>query len=286
MDEESSSDSDDDNEMDCDDCDSDSDDSGNIDENSCIIHEDERKDDDVKLSQKKAMQRETKLAASALCVGVGSFSDPEELPGLAHFLEHMVFMGNEKYPDENAFDAFIKKHGGSTNAFTDCERTVFKFDVRPKYFKESLERFAQFFVCPLMKKGSMEREMKAVDSEFRMSYQDDVSRKRQLFGSLTTEPGHPLGKFIWGNEESLSTNPDKLGIDVNDYLKLFWKKMYSSHQMTLAVISNETLDVLEEWITDIFTLIPRRNPVNSDFCDMKDEYGFVPDKFHKLYKGL
>ena len=31
-------------------------------------------------------------------------------------------MGSEKYPDENAFDAFIKKHGGSTNAFTSCER--------------------------------------------------------------------------------------------------------------------------------------------------------------------
>lgn len=33
----------------------------------------------------------------------------------------MVFMGSEKYPDENAFDAFIKKHGGSDNASTDCE---------------------------------------------------------------------------------------------------------------------------------------------------------------------
>lgn len=34
-------------------------------------------------------------------------------------------MGSEKYPDENAFDAFIKKHGGSDNASTDCERVCF-----------------------------------------------------------------------------------------------------------------------------------------------------------------
>ena len=34
----------------------------------------------------------------------------------------VVFMGSKKYPDENAFDAFIKKHGGSDNASTDCER--------------------------------------------------------------------------------------------------------------------------------------------------------------------
>lgn len=47
-------------------------------------------------------------AACALCVGVGSYSDPEEIQGLAHFVEHMVFMGSEKYPKENEFDAFIK----------------------------------------------------------------------------------------------------------------------------------------------------------------------------------
>lgn len=98
---------------------------------------------------------------------MGSFSDPADLPGLAHFLEHsalidskgsfilflpfyflyihivifpVVFMGSEKYPDENGFDAFLKKHGGSDNASTDCERTIFQFDVQRKCFKEALDR--------------------------------------------------------------------------------------------------------------------------------------------------
>lgn len=52
----------------------------------------------------------------------------------------VVFMGSLKYPDENGFDAFLKKHGGSDNASTDCERTVFQFDVQRKYFKEALDR--------------------------------------------------------------------------------------------------------------------------------------------------
>lgn len=47
-------------------------------------------------------------AAVGLCVGVGSFSDPWPIQGLAHFLEHMVFMGSEKYPKENDFDAFLR----------------------------------------------------------------------------------------------------------------------------------------------------------------------------------
>lgn len=51
-------------------------------------------------------------------------------------------MGSEKYPSENGFDAFLKKHGGSDNASTDCERTVFQFDVQRKSFKEALDRWA------------------------------------------------------------------------------------------------------------------------------------------------
>ena len=77
-----------------------------------------------------------KKSAAALCIRVGSFSDPESLPGLAHFLEHMVFMGSEKYPDENDFDRFIQQSGGFDNASTDCETTVFYFDIQRKQFKE------------------------------------------------------------------------------------------------------------------------------------------------------
>lgn len=57
---------------------------------------------------KHANREGERMAAAALCVNVGSFSDPSDLPGLAHFLEHMVFMGSSKYPEENAFDEYLK----------------------------------------------------------------------------------------------------------------------------------------------------------------------------------
>lgn len=43
-----------------------------------------------------------------MSVRVGSYSDPSDIQGLAHFVEHMVFMGSEKYPTENEFDSFVK----------------------------------------------------------------------------------------------------------------------------------------------------------------------------------
>ncbi len=75
-------------------------------------------------------------AAVGLCVNAGSFDDPPELPGLAHFVEHMVFMGSKKYPGENEFDQFIQKTGGDTNAITEGESTVFHFYTQRRHLKE------------------------------------------------------------------------------------------------------------------------------------------------------
>uniref|UniRef100_A0A8C4URN7 Nardilysin convertase n=1 Tax=Falco tinnunculus TaxID=100819 RepID=A0A8C4URN7_FALTI len=177
-----------------------------------------------------------KQSAAALCVAAGSFSDPEDLPGLAHFLEHMVFMGSLKYPDENGFDAFLKKHGGSDNASTDCERTVFQFDVQRKYFKEALDRWAQFFIHPLMIRDAIDREVEAVDSEYQLARPSDANRKEMLFGSLA-RPGHPMKKFFWGNADTLKHEPKMKNIDTYTRLRDFWQRHYSAHYMTLVVQS-------------------------------------------------
>ncbi|KAK2571164.1 Nardilysin [Acropora cervicornis] len=253
----------------------------------------EEKDESEDTSRK---YNDTNMSAAALCIGVGSFSDPDNIPGLAHFLEHMVFMGSEKYPDENEFDVFIKKHGGSDNACTDCERcdgawwwslaglprrpppharalpgstnlvgtyaqahllTTFVFDVRRKYFKETLERFAQLFISPLLKEDTVEREIQAVDSEYRMNYQSDSVRKMQLL-SLLVQEGHPFGKFLWGNEETLKNTPEEKGVDVKTSLRDFQQRMYSAQFMTLAVISEEPLDDLEKMVCESFSQIPNK----------------------------
>ena len=125
-------------------------------------------------------------------VRVGYLSDPEDLPGLAHFTEHMLFYSSEKYPKEDEYSKFISEHGGFCNAFTSAEDTNYHFDVNSSDFEPALDRFAQFFVAPRISKDGVGREMKAVDSENSKSR----SRKKgaQLIHRLS--PGRSAGLSV------------------------------------------------------------------------------------------
>ncbi|XP_060100309.1 nardilysin-like [Heteronotia binoei] len=237
----------------------------------------------VKKEDAKKMSSTEKQSAAALAICIGSFCDPDDLPGLAHFLEHMVFMGSEKYPDENGFDTFLKKHGGTDNASTDTERTVFQFDIQKKYFKEGLDRWAQFFIHPLMIKDAIHREVEAVDSEYQIAKPVDDNRRELLLGSLA-KPGHPVRKFFWGNAETLKHLPLKHKINTYGRLRDFWKRHYSSHYMNLVVQSRETLDTLEKWVTEIFSAIPNNGLPKPSFSHLVNP--FDTSEFHKFYKVI
>jgi len=108
---------------------------------------------------------EAEQEAAALRVSVGHMSDPDDIAGIAHFCEHMCFLGSEKFPEENAYRAFLQSHGGNGNASTSMENTVYHFVVNKNFLSGALDRFCQFFVCPLFTESCTEREMNAVDSE-------------------------------------------------------------------------------------------------------------------------
>ncbi|PIN02720.1 Nardilysin [Handroanthus impetiginosus] len=196
-----------------------------------------------------------KKAAAALCVGMGSFADPYEAQGLAHFLEHMLFMGSTDFPDENEYDSFLSKHGGSSNAYTETEHTCYHFEVKREFLKGALTRFAQFFISPLVKADAMEREVLAVDSEFNQVLQSDSCRLQQL-QCYTSAPGHPFNRFFWGNKKSLADAMEK-GNSLRDILLNLYHDNYYGGSMKLVVIGGETLDVLESWVLELFSKVKK-----------------------------
>lgn len=206
----------------------------------------------------------TDRSAASVDVHVGYMLDPKEFPGLAHFCEHMLFMGSDKYPVENYYSKFIEDHAGSTNAYTSNENTNYHFEIATSQFKEALDIFAQFFIAPTFSPGSVDREILAVDSENQKNLQVDPWRINQLDKSTSRED-HPYSKFGTGNLNTLKTKPEELGLNVREELIRFHKKYYSSNLMTLCLLGKESLEELEKYAVDMFTAVPNKNLKKVDF---------------------
>ncbi|KAI5119937.1 hypothetical protein M0805_002126 [Coniferiporia weirii] len=145
----------------------------------------------------------TDKAAASLDVAVGHLSDPDDIPGLAHFCEHLLFMGTEQFPKENEYSEYLAKNGGSSNAYTAAANTNYYFSVSSGAFAGALERFAGFFHSPLFSPSCTLRELNAVDSENKKNLQSDMWRIFQLNKHLS-QPGHPWNKFGTGNKGTLT----------------------------------------------------------------------------------
>ncbi len=210
----------------------------------------------------------TEKSAAALDVNVGANQNPVDRAGLAHFLEHMLFLGTEKYPHAGEYQEFISQHGGSFNAYTAAENTNYFFEIDNDQLDPALDRFAQFFVAPLFSAEYVERERNAVHSEYLAKLKDDGRREWDIYRELMN-PLHPGAKFSVGN---LTTLADREGRSVRDDMITFYQQHYSSHLMNLVVLGRENLDMLEAGVRTRFSDIPKRDiNITSNYPSLFDK---------------
>lgn len=198
---------------------------------------------------------DTDKSAASLNVHVGSFQNPPEREGLAHFLEHMLFLGTEKYPEPGEYQAFIGAHGGAHNAYTSLEETNYFFDVDAAHLVAALDRFSQFFVAPRFDAAYVDRERHAVESEYRLKIKDDSHRAWDVLRELVN-PLHPLSQFSVGDLTTLADRPQR---PVRDDLIAFYQRYYSANLMSLVVVGRESLDALHVAVQSRFAAIPNHN---------------------------
>ncbi len=198
-------------------------------------------------------------SSASLVVGVGSYGDPKERQGLAHFLEHMLFLGTEKYPDEAEYSNYLRSNGGYSNAYTSGDHTNYHFEISHQAFEGALDRFSQFFIAPLFSAEFTEREMNAVDSEFEKNLQNDGWRQQQIFRTMVRED-HPENHFSIGNHDTLK------GIQRDEFID-FYNRYYSANNMALAILSNSSLDQIERWAKQYFSAIRNNRKPAIDYDD-------------------
>lgn len=187
-------------------------------------------------------------SAGALSVNIGSWQDPIEYPGTAHFLEHMLFLGTKKYPVEDEFMSFISQGGGQTNAYTFTDRTVYAFSICHEKFVQAVDRFAQFFIDPLFNPSGLQREIHAINQENDKNLENDLWRGWMIFKE-TGNPKHPNHLFSTGNKNTLTNIP-------RQSVKAWHRQHYSSDKMHLVLYSPLPLHILEQLVVTTFSLIP------------------------------
>jgi secreted Zn-dependent insulinase-like peptidase len=197
-------------------------------------------------------QQDAEKSAAALTVNVGHFDDPAERQGLAHFLEHMLFLGTEKYPDAGEYQHFINHHGGSHNAWTGTEHSSFFFDIDTDYFEQALDRFSDMFKAPLFHADYIEKERQAIEAEFSLKLKDDSRRIYQVHKE-TVNPAHPFAKFSVGNLLTLCDTPEQ---SLQQAVQQFFQQQYGTRRMTLCLVSPLPLQQLEQLVHQYFDALP------------------------------
>lgn len=170
---------------------------------------------------------DTNVSAASMDVATGSFDDPRGAQGLAHFCEHMLFLGTSKYPREGEYSEYLSSHGGHDNAFTSTQETNYYFAVDSGYLEGALDRFAQFFVSPLFRSDAVSREIHAVNAEHEKNRQSDDRRVWQLLKHVSN-PEHPFSMFATGSLQTLNQS------DILQTLVESYHRHYSANQVWVA----------------------------------------------------
>jgi insulysin len=191
------------------------------------------------------------VSAASMVVEVGSLENPDNREGLAHFLEHMLFLGTKKYPDVDEYSTYLKTFGGYSNAYTAGDHTNYQLQVLPDGFEGALDRFAQFFISPLFTAEYTAREVNAVNSEHQKNIMNDNWRQYRVTSQFVKK-GHPARKFSTGSLETL-------GDITREELITFYNNQYSANRMGLALLSTHSLDEMEAWTRQYFSDVKNHN---------------------------
>jgi insulysin len=228
-----------------------------------------------------AIQDETDDSAHiSMAIKAGSLDDPPDYMGLAHFLEHMLFLGSEKFKDkgESYFEEVVKSSGGYSNAYTSLYETVYFFNVLNTNLEKPLEIFSRFFIDPLFTESCVEREINAVNSEHLKNQNNDFWFTRQVLYNLSKKDSG-INRFTTGTLETLQSNDFK---KLRDRMIQFYNDFYCSNNMCLTIQSNKNVDEIIKLIETFFSEIknkkigPKTKVIDEKF-DMKNkEYQLVP----------
>ena len=161
---------------------------------------------------------------------VGSRNESDEIAGISHLFEHMLFKGTKNYPSAREVAEQVEAVGGIFNAFTDREVTGYWCKMPRRHYQRGLKIISDMVIQPLLEKAELEREKGVVFEEIR-AYNDSPSSRADLLLTPIVWRDHPLGRDIAGSVESVTAVSRD---DMQGYLDTH----YVASNMVVAVTGN------------------------------------------------
>ncbi|PFH35998.1 hypothetical protein BESB_056490 [Besnoitia besnoiti] len=213
----------------------------------------------LKLHGLAIADKEEATGSFAISVGCGFFHDPPAIPGIAHQLEHLIFLGAEGDQKATSWDEFVTSRGGTHNAHTTAELTTFFVAAPTDTLPALLDRFLQHLFHPLFAAEQFASEVMAVQFEHEKNRPDiarillevamaatpslEASADGPLSGLPSSANGlasffyrpEVAGKFGTGDFETLCQKPLQQGLDVLKALRQFHAKCYRPENMSIAI---------------------------------------------------
>jgi predicted Zn-dependent peptidase len=168
--------------------------------------------------------RSVSIAAYVLA---GSRLESAAEAGVAHFMEHITFKGTKAYPSTRAISEAIEGVGGSFNAATDRESTVYWVRVPRREAPRAMDVLGELIVRPILDAKEIEGERNVIIEEIR-SYQDDPAEYAQLLFQTALFGDGPLGREICGDEPGIRALPETT-------IRDFWGTTYRPANTVIAV---------------------------------------------------
>jgi len=198
---------------------------------------------------------------------VGGKNEVPGITGASHFLEHMMFKGAKKY-GKNTIDFIIEGSGGSTNAYTTNDQTVYYENLPKDQLEIILDIEADRMENMLLDPDEFERERAVVLEERKMRYEN--SPKGQLYLELmqTVFKGTPYGQSVIGSI------PDLKSV-TRDQIYNYFKKFYAPNNAVLVLVGDVRTSQAKKLINEKFGSIPSSPSVEEAHQSLKDE-DFVP----------
>ncbi|KAL6425857.1 hypothetical protein ACFW04_009693 [Cataglyphis niger] len=227
----------------------------------------------------------TDKAAAALDVKIGSISDPDNLPGLTHLLQHVLYL-SEVGSLQIRFKSLVSQNNGVVNAKTTEDNTNYHFDIAVSEFENALTLFAQIFMRPIFDVTLIYPELKYLNVDYEMNNGTDKYDKwmlNQLF-KWTIDRHHPISKYgtTFFDASTSSNTLDTLINNIVQKLNNFYYAYYSSHIMSLCVLGKESLDDLENLVKKLFSPMEFRSSLRSYQLQSR-QFAPVP-KCESVYK--